>query len=353
MKNLDCDSTLRMPAEWEKQEAIWLAWPHNKKDWPGKFEPIPWVYAEIIRFISLKQRVRLIVKNTKEQKEAIKILTKADAELINIDFFVIPTDRAWLRDSMPTFVYRGKERVLLNWHFNAWAKYNNWTADDKVALYVAKFLNLPLIEPHLFVQGKKKRIVLEGGAIEVNGKGSLITTEECFLSDVQCRNPGFTKKDYEKIFAKYFGASNIIWLKNGVIGDDTHGHIDDLARFVDNNTVVTVSEKNKNDKNYQPLQENLKRLKKARDQNDKQLNIVELPMPKPVIFDGSRLPASYANFLITNNVVLVPLFNDSNDRLALNIMTELFPKRTVTGIYSRDFVWGLGTIHCASQQELK
>ncbi|MBU0744060.1 MAG: agmatine deiminase family protein [Gammaproteobacteria bacterium] len=343
---------LRMPAEWEKQEAIWLAWPHNKEDWPKKFEPIPWAYAEIIRHITSSQLVRLIVKNAQEEKSAMNILKRVGVDFKNIDFFVIPTDRVWLRDSGPTFVYYGKEVVLLDWHFNAWAKYNNWRHDNEIPMRVAGYFGLPLVQPHAIIKGKNTRVVLEGGAIDVNGKGTLLTTEECLLSKKQCRNPGLTRKGYEKVFAEYFGISKVIWLKNGITGDDTHGHVDDLARFVNSKTIVTVVEKNKKDPNYAPLKENLKRLKSAKDQNGKYLNIIELPMPKPVIFEGMRLPASYANFLITNNSVLVPTFNDPNDRIALNILSKLFPKREVIGIYCGDFVWGLGTIHCASQQEI-
>jgi len=241
-----------------------------------------------------------------------------------------------------------KKRVLLDWHFNAWAKYDNWKHDDKIPACVEKFLKLPRIQPIY----KNKRVVLEGGSIDVNGKGTLITTEECLLSKIQCRNPGFKRDDYEKIFSQYLGISNVIWLENGIVGDDTHGHVDDITRFVNATTVVTAVEKDKSDPNHPLLRENVKRLKAARDQSGKQLNVVELPMPKPVIFEGQRLPASYANFLIANDLVLVPTFNDPNDRIALNILAELFPKQDVVGIYSSDFVWGLGTIHCASQQEI-
>ncbi len=339
--------TLRMPAEWERQKAIWLAWPHNKEDWPGKFEPIPYVYAEIIRYLTLTQVVRLVVKNARQQKEVAAILEQAHADLDKVDFIIAPTDRIWLRDCGPIFVYKGKERVLLDWHFNAWAKYDNWHHDDKMPARAQKHLSLTRIQP----MHKDRRVVLEGGAIDVNGKGTLLTTEECLLSKVQCRNPGFKREDYEQLFSQYFGISNVIWLGNGIVGDDTHGHVDDLARFVNPTTVVTVVEKDKSDGNFALLRDNLKRLKSARDQNGKQLTVVELPMPKPVMFDGERLPASYANFLIANDVVLVPTFNDANDRIALNILAELFPGRDVVGIYCGDFVWGLGTIHCASQQE--
>ena len=339
-----------MPAEWEPQESIWLAWPHNKQDWPGKFEPIPWVYAEIIRYISRDQRVRLIAKSAQEQKQATKLLKKTGVNLDMVEFFIMSTDRVWLRDSGPIFVHRGKEKVLLDWQFNAWAKYDNWLNDNQIPARIASQLNLPIVQPVVYTQGKSRLIVLEGGAIDSNGKGTLLTTEECLLSKIQCRNPGFTRDDYERVFAEYLGATNVIWLKNGIVGDDTHGHVDDLARYVSTDTIVIMSEKNKSDENYAPLKENLRRLKAAH--KGKQLNIVELPMPQPVIFEKQRLPASYANFLITNKYVLVPVFNDPNDRVVLNILAELFPTRTITGIYCGDFVWGFGTIHCASQQEV-
>jgi agmatine deiminase len=344
---------LRMPAEWEQQEAIWLVWPHNKDDWPDKFDTIPWVYVEIIRYISHNQRVRLMVKSNREQKQAANVLERAGVDLSGVDFFIIPTDRVWVRDSAPTFVYRGKERLLVNWRFNAWAKYDNWQQDNKISAPMAAHLNLSLIQPTAVINGKKTHIVLEGGSVDVNGKGVLMTTEECLLSEVQCRNPGLSRSGYEKVFAEYLGISKVIWLGKGIVGDDTHGHVDDLARFVSHDTILTVIEKNKHDSNYASLKENLKRLKLARDQDGKSFNVVELPMPKPVMFEGQRLPASYANFLITNGSVLVPVFNDVNDRIVLNILSELFPKRDVVGIYCGDFVWGLGTIHCASQQEIK
>lgn len=343
---------LRMPAEWEKQGAIWLAWPHNSDDWPGKFEPIPWVYAEIIRYISRKQQVRLVVRNARERDRAADILQRAGATIDAVDFVLIPTDRVWLRDSGPIFVYRGRERVLLDWRFNAWAKYDNWLHDNKVPAHVAKHLGLPTIQPTTTVSGKQVRVVLEGGAIDVNGKGTLLATEECLLSEVQCRNPGLSKEAYESVFADYLGASRVIWLKNGIVGDDTHGHVDDLARFVAEDTVVLAVERKRADANHALLRENLKRLKAAKTQDDRPLNVVELPMPQAVLFDAQRLPASYANFLITNQCVLVPVFNDPNDRIALDTLSRLFPKREVTGIYCGDFVWGLGTIHCASQQEI-
>jgi len=339
--------TLRMPAEWERQKAVWLAWPHNQEDWPDRFGPIPWAYAEIIRYLAQVERVRLIIKNARMQKEAMSILERHGVDMDKIDFITAATDRVWQRDAGPIFVYEGKKRILLDWRFNAWAKYDNWKHDNKIPAVVEKFLKLLRIQP----MHKGKRVVLEGGSIDVNGKGTLLTSEECLLSKIQCRNPGFTRDDYAQVFAKYLGISNVVWLKDGIVGDDTHGHVDDLARFVNPTTVVTIVEKDKTDANYDILRENLKRLKKARDQNGKQMTIAELPMTKPITFEGQRLPVSYANFLIANRLVLVPTFNDINDRVALNVLTELFPKHDVVGIYCGDFIWGLGTIHCASQQE--
>lgn len=352
----------RMPAEWEKQAAVWLAWPHNKEDWPGKFEPIPWVYADIIRYLTQAGRVRLLVKGAKQREQATGVLERCGVNLDRLDFFDIPTDRIWLRDSGPIFVKKmddGKKKntspatshplltTMLDWRFNAWAKYDNHKKDDKVPAAIEPHFKWQRVQP----MHKGKRVVLEGGSIDVNGKGTLLTTEECLLSKIQCRNPGFTRDDYETVFEKYLGISNVIWLGNGIVGDDTHGHVDDLARFVNENTVVVVSESDKRDDNYGLLRDNVKRLKKSRDQNGKPLNVVELPMPRPVVFEGQRLPASYANFLITNKMVLVPTFNDPADRVALSILAQLMPKHDIVGIHCLDFVWGLGTLHCMSQQE--
>lgn len=350
-----------MPAEWEKHSATLLAWPHNKADWPDKFAPIPWVYGEIIRYLTKVERVALLVRNEKEQAQAVDVCTRAGADIDKIDFHIIPTNRIWMRDSGPIIV-KADDRlqmtddkdssssvvrhpsssnlVLLDFQFTAWAKYPNHKLDDKVPAALNEIWNLPRVQP----THKGKRVVLEGGSIDVNGKGILLTTEECLLADVQVRNPSFTREDYEEVFAKYLGISKTVWLGNGIVGDDTHGHVDDITRFVSVDTVVMVVEKDKADDNYALLQDNVKRLKAAG------LNIVELPMPRPVIFEGQRLPASYANFLIANNLVLVPTFNDPADRIALNILAELFPKREVVGIHAVDLVWGLGTIHCMSQQ---
>lgn len=337
-----------MPAEWEKHEATWLSWPYNKEDWPDKFAPIPWVYGEIIRYLTVNERVRLLVRHEKDEAAARDVCTRAHANMKNLEFYHIPTDRVWMRDAGPIFVRDGKgKKIMLDWRFNAWAKYANHKRDDKIPSLIEPHFNYERVQP----MHKGKRVVLEGGSIDVNGKGTLITTEECLLSKIQERNPGFGREDYEAVFAKYLGIKQIIWLDKGIVGDDTHGHVDDITRFVNETTIVTVVEKNKKDDNHALLAENLKRLKKARNEKGKPFTIAEMPMPKPLVFEGQRLPASYANFLIANKLVLVPTFNDPSDRIALNILAELFPNRDVVGIHAVDFVWGLGTIHCMSQQQ--
>lgn len=340
---------LRMPAEWAPQSRTWLAWPHQKADWPGKFEPIPWVFAEIARHVTASQRLGLIVKDANAKRQAQTVLQKSQVELSKIDFVIKPSNRGWMRDCGAIFVHdRSTDGlVALNWEFNGWAKYKNFPKDNQLAGVIARHQNIRAIKP----MHKGRAVVLEGGAIDVNGSGTLLTTEECLLSHIQCRNPGFTRADYETVFSTYLGIKNVIWLDKGIVGDDTHGHVDDLTRFVSRDTVVTVIEKNKRDKNYAILQTNLKRLKKARIETGKPLRILELPMPKPVVFDGQILPASYANFLITNARVLVPVFNDPADQEALDVMTRAFPKHDIVGIYARDLVWGLGTIHCLTQQQ--
>lgn len=327
----------RMPAEWEPHEATWLAWPHEKSDWPGKFAPVHWVYAEFARYVSKVERVRLLVRNKAEESAARKIFKKAGVQMAAVDFYICPTDRSWTRDFAPIFVHdkRGKV-VITNWKFNAWAKYDNWKLDNAVPNFISNELGIGQI---------KNDMVLEGGSIDVNGKGLLLTTEECLLSPIQARNPGMTRKQLEKVFAKNLGISETIWLNKGIDGDDTHGHVDDLARFVSEDTVVTVVEQDKGEANYAPLQENLALLKATG------LKIVTLPMPAPVFFDGQRLPASYANFYIANGLVLVPTFNDPNDRIALNTLAKVFPKHDAVGIYCGDLVLGLGTLHCMTQQQ--
>jgi agmatine deiminase len=345
----------RMPAEWEPHAATWIAWPHNRDDWPGKFGPIPWVYVEIVRLLSRVERVNVVVKGGKMRRRAADCLDRAGVPLDRVEFVKAATDRVWLRDSGPTFVVNDREegdRIgLIDWRFNAWAKYDNHHHDDRLPRCLARRLGLRRWVPKVEIDGGPTRVVLEGGAIDVNGRGTLLTTEECLLSDVQARNPGLDRGALERVLADYLAARHVIWLGRGIAGDDTHGHVDDLARFVDPCTVVTVVESRPSDPNYEPLQENWQRLQEARDQDGEPLRVVALPMPAPVVFEGQRLPASYANFYIANGLVLVPTFNDPADREALGILASLFPDREVVGIHAVDLVWGLGTLHCLSQQQ--
>lgn len=337
-----------MPAEWETHEATWLGWPHELTDWPGKFAPIPWAFAEIVRLLSQVEKVYLLVENRDAESRVRTILKKSGANLPAVNFIRIPTDRGWMRDSGPICVKNSSGEVAYTyWRFNGWAKYSNHKKDALVVSAANKKLKRRVWQPVY----KGRRIVLEGGSIDVNGKGTLLTTEECLLSKTQERNPGFTREDYAEVFKNYFGIANVLWLKNGIAGDDTHGHVDDLARFVDPTTVVTVVEDNPKDANFGPLQENLSLLKNMKDQEGKPLRIETLPMPAPVYFAGQRLPASYANFYIANKIVIVPTFNDSNDRAALSTLAKLFPDREVIGIACRDLVLGLGTLHCMTQQQ--
>ncbi len=350
-KSTRAQAGFRMPAEWEPHEATWLAWPHEKTDWPGKFAPIPWVYAEIVRHLARVEKVRILVQDRAEEESAKRILKKAGADLAAVEFFRVPTDRGWIRDFGPIFV-RGPQGDLAatHWLFNAWAKYDNGRRDAAAVTRLAakwRRWKIPVQQPTY----RGKRIILEGGGIEVNGRGTLMITEEWLLSPEQVRNPGFTRADYEHIFRDYLGGTHVLWLGRGIVGDDTHGHVDDLARFTSADTVVTVVESDRSDVNFEPLQENLARLREMRDQDGRELRVVRLPMPAPVVFEGERLPAAYANFYIANRIVLVPTFNDPNDRVALNTLAELFPERKIIGIAAQDLVLGLGTLHCMSQQQ--
>lgn len=340
----------RLPAEWEKHEATWIGWPANKEDWPGKFTPIPWVYGEIVRYISREEKVRIIVQSKTHQQKALNVLNSVHANLSNVEFFFLKTDRNWLRDAGPQFVKDEKgNTIVVNFKFNAWAKYDNYKLDAKIPSMISDKLNLKRI----VAMHKNKEVVLEGGSIDYNGTGTIITTEECLLDEeTQVRNPRFSKKDYEDVFRKYLGVTNVIWLGKGIAGDDTHGHVDDITRFVNKNTIVTVIETKANDENYIPLMENRERLEDAKLENGSVPEIIELPMPSPVIFKGQRLPASYANFYISNYAVLVPTFNDPNDKIALGILSELFEDRPVIGIHAVDLVWGLGTLHCLTHEQV-
>ena len=362
----------RFPAEWEPHAATWLAWPHYHDDWPGKFEPIPWVYAEIIRHLARHERLELIVNDAASEESARKVLDRATALSDNIRFHRWPTDRVWTRDSGSTFVIsighvgagaptrpaRGgrtgedarayiERFAAVTWRFNAWAKYPNYKNDGKIGSLMTRAAGAQELRPMF----GKRRVVLEGGSIDSNGKGTLLTTEECLLSKVQQRNAGMKREDYEKVFSEFLGIKNVIWLGSGIAGDDTHGHIDDITRFVAPDTVLSAVESNPDEANYEPLRENLRRLREATDQDGKPLAIVELPMPAPVVFEKRRLPASYANFYIANGIVLVPVFNDPNDRIALDILADLFPDREIVGIYSGDLIWGFGAMHCMTQQQ--
>jgi agmatine deiminase len=327
----------RMPAEWEPHEATWIAWPHNEEDWPGRFEPIPWVYSEIVRKLSQVERVRILVHNEDIEASARSILWKAGANMAAIQFHLQPTDRVWARDFGPSFV-RGEDGKVaaVKWRFNGWAKYDNHLLDDAAGRAIPGFAGVPSVTPDF---------VLEGGAIDVNGAGLLLTTEECLLSPIQARNPGLDRDGIERVVHEYLGVRRVVWLRNGIAGDDTHGHVDDLARFTDTHEVVIASEEDPMDANYEPLRENLEFLKQTG------VLVRALPMPAPLWFDGVRLPASYANFYIANGMVLVPVFNDPNDRIALNTLAECFPTRRVVGINCVELVWGLGTLHCMTQQQ--
>ena len=333
----------RMPAEWEPHAATWLAWPHERRDWPGKFANIPWVYGEVVRQLVPGERVRILVGDAAIEGSARCVLGRAGVDLARVDFFRIPTDRSWTRDFCPLFVRRDDGDVALtNWRFNGWAKYANWKRDNAVPDRIARRLDR---------RQWKLDMVLEGGSIDVNGRGTLLTTEECLLSPDQARNPGMSRSDVEGALHDQLGIRKVLWLGRGIAGDDTHGHVDDLARFVDARTVVLATEDDPADANHEALRENRERLERATDQDGAPLRVVPLPMPSPLVFDGQRLPASYANFYIGNAAVLVPTFNDPRDRHALATLAELFPSRPVVGIHAVDLVWGLGTLHCMTQQE--
>ncbi len=340
-----------MPAEWEPHEATWIGWPHNRSDWPGKFAAIPWVFGEIVRKVAAGEIVRILVESVAHEAKARRVLGRAGTDLSRVEFFRFPTDRGWTRDFGPIFVRGerpGNEAAVAGFAFNAWAKYPDWRRDAAVGGRVAKTLGLRFLP----VASRGKRVVLEGGAIEVNGKGTLIATEECLLDPVvQVRNPGMDRKGMGETFRDILGAGNVIWLGKGIAGDDTHGHVDDVARFTGPRTVVLCREKDPADANYRVLEENRERLEGARLEDGSRPEVVPLPMPAPLRFDGIRVPASYANFYVGNAAVLVPTFNDPNDRVALGILSGLFRDRPVVGIHAVDLVWGFGTLHCLTQQQ--
>src|SRR5688572_784946 len=340
---------MRMPAEWEPHRATWLAWPHHEPDWPGKFGSIPWVYAEIVRVLAGHEPVEILCASGQVLAAAADVLEAHGVRRDRVRLHVVPTDRGWLRDSMPTGVLDlNGNTVSVSWAFNGWAKYDNYRLDEQIGRAVAAITGLPLEEPRR--PGTNDRIVLEGGGIEVDGRGTMLVTEEWLLSDVQVRNPGMTRADYEAVFRDWLGIDRTIWLGEGCVGDDTHGHVDDIARFVCEDTVVLAFEEDPRDDNHVRSVDNLRRLEAASGAG-RPLRIVTLPYPRPVTMNGERLPASYANFYIANGVVIVPTFNDRNDRVALETLAALMPDREVVGIHAVDLVWGLGTLHCLTQQE--
>ena len=347
-----------MPAEWEKHEATWLGWPHNATDWPGKLDSIRWVYGEMVRKIATGEIIRILVRHQAEEKLARRYLKLAGCALPQVEFIVHPTNRGWTRDTGPIFVRRRNpqspirkpqaDTAIVHFHFNAWAKYDDWQQDRKVPETAARVLGKPLF--HAAHQGKD--FVLEGGGLEVNGRGTLLTTEECYLDPkVQVRNPGLGRKEIDATLKEYLGATNVLWLSHGPRGDDTHGHIDDICRFVDPQTLVLIQETNKKDINHRPLAKNWERVQDFRLEDGSRPEVVPLPMPAPLYFDGYRLPASYANFYIANAAVIVPTFNDPNDRVALGTLGELFRDRPVVGIHAVDLVLGFGSLHCLTQQQ--
>ena len=337
-----------MPAEWEAHEATWLGWPHNPTDWPGKLDAIRWVYTEIVRKISPGETVRMLVNSAAQEQFARRYLARAGADASCVEFIMYPTNRGWTRDSGPVFVRRPGETAIVQFHFNAWAKYPDWRKDRLVPEVAARRLGKQLF--HARCAGRE--FVLEGGGIDVNGRGTLLTTEECYLHpSVQVRNPGLGRKEFEATLGEYLGTTNVFWIGGGVVGDDTHGHVDDICRFVNPTTVVLIREDHSGDINYRPLAENWERIRDLRLEHGSRPEVVALPTPGPLYFDGDRLPASYANFYIANAAVIVPTFNDPNDRVALGILGELFKDRPVIGIHAVDLVLGFGTLHCLTQQQ--
>lgn len=332
------------PAEFAKHNATWLSWPHKEASWPGKIESIYPVYAQFIKLVAEGEKVNINVVDEAMKQKALCYVQEAGADMSNVQFFIHPTNDAWCRDHGPAFLINPKaeqKKIIVDWGYNAWGgKYPPFDLDDNIPTLVAKHYNIPVLYPG---------IVMEGGSVEFNGRGTLLTTTSCLLNEN--RNPHLNQKQIEEFLCNYYGVNHILWLGDGIVGDDTDGHIDDITRFVNEDTVVTVVEENKSDDNYEPLQENLETLKKLRLESGKQMNIVELPMPSAIVYEDMRLPASYANFYISNKYVIVPIFRDNNDDKALGILQKCFPDRKVIGLDSVDIIWGLGSFHCLSQQE--
>lgn len=339
----------RHPAEWEPHAATWLCWPHSRKDWPGKLAAVQWDFGEIVRRLAPSEPVCIMVGSAQHERWVRPVLEAEGVPSDRVMFHRIPSDRSWARDAGPIFVETKTGLAVAHFAFNGWARYDDWQRDAQIPLRVADALGLPRLEP----VHRGRRVVLEGGAFDVNGRGTVLTTEQCLVDPaVQVRNPGFTKADYEEVFACWLGATTTIWLGRGIAGDDdTHGHVDDVCRFVSPTTLVLAVESNEQDENYVPLRENVERLQDARLADGTRPTVVPLPMPEPLTYQGRRLPASYVNFYIANEVVLVPTFNDPRDRIALGILADLFPGRTVVGIHAVDLLLGLGSVHCLTHEQ--
>lgn len=342
-KNTPASQSFHFPAEWAKHTATWLSWPHKEASWPGKIDTIYAPYIEFIKVVTEGELVRINVVNEDMKASVIFQLQNAGVDLNKIEIFEFPTNDAWCRDHGPAFLINPttSQKAIVDWGYNAWGgKYPPFDLDDVIPTKIGNHFGLPVFNPG---------IVMEGGSVDFNGKGTILTTTACLLN--KNRNPQLNQQQIESYLQNYYGAEQILWLGDGIVGDDTDGHIDDITRFVNEDTVITVVEEDKNDENYHLLQENLETLKTMRLLNGKQLNIVELPMPDAVVYEDTRLPASYANFYIANSAVIVPTYRSKNDDKALDILSKCFPDRKVVGIDSTDIIWGLGSFHCLSQQE--
>lgn len=345
----------RMPAEWEPHHATWLVWPHARADWEVKTAAVEWCYTDIVRYLVRGERAAIIYSDDAVRRRAERRLRRTGVDPERIDAHVIPTDRSWVRDCGPIFVVRGEDDqrtvAATDWRFNGWARYRAWERDDALPGAIAGRLRMRRFEIGTDTDRGPRGVVLEGGSIDVNGQGLLLTTEECLLGHDQARNPGLPRSVLERVLRRVLGIQRVLWLGRGIAGDDTHGHVDDVARFVRPDTVVAAVEHDIRDDNYAPLAENLRRLRTMHDLQGRPLRVITVPMPRPLFFDGQRLPASYLNFYIGNDVVLVPTFNDPADRVALGILAELFPAREVVGIHAGDLILGLGAVHCITQQQ--
>jgi agmatine deiminase len=331
------------PAEFTPHAATWVSWPHKEESWPGKIETIFPVYAQFIKLLAEGEKVNINVADLAMKQMASDHLYTVGTDLKNIQFFFHPTNDAWCRDHGPAFLINEneKKKMVVKWNYNAWGnKYPPFDLDNQIPISIAKHYHYPWTAPG---------IVMEGGSVDFNGRGTVLTTTSCLLNPN--RNPHLTQRQIEKYLIDYYGVKNVLWLGEGIVGDDTDGHIDDITRFVNEDTVLTVVEENKEDENYEPLRENVETLGKMKLENGRSIQIVELPMPDPVVYQDQRLPASYANFYIANNYVVVPTFRDKKDDRALSIVQQCFPDRKVIGLDSTDIIWGLGSFHCLSQQE--